>query len=110
RAISKTKKREQLSPTVMIPDSAFPEYLFAAEQAGVLPAFLTQHYGSRGNTFTLLAEKVLGLLQTDDDATLLRLNAALNDDFAPAFILRYAMACLAAKADDVVATHRALCQ
>src|SRR5580698_9531640 len=87
----------------------FAAQLMAAEQSGILPAFLTQHFGSQGGTFGLLAWEVRDLLERDQDAIIRRLNDALPDSFAPAFILRYAMACLAAKADDVAETHRQLC-
>jgi len=88
----------------------FTEELLAAERQGVLPAYLTQHFGTRGGTFGLFAEQIFALLNDDQDDTVRRLHAALPESFAPRFVTHYAAACLAAKADDVRATHDELCR
>ena len=88
----------------------FAQELLAAEKHGVLPAYLTQHFSTRGGTFGALAEHIFALLDDDQDDTVRRLHAALPDSFALRFITHYASACLAAKADDVRSTHRDLCQ
>jgi hypothetical protein len=72
--------------------------LLAAERAGILPAYLTQHFGTRGGTFGLLAEQIFALLDDDQDDTVRRLHAALPDSFAPRFITHYASACQAVAA------------
>jgi hypothetical protein len=88
---------------------SFTQEVLAAEQAGVLPAYLTQHFSTRGGTFGLFAEQILACLSDDQDDTIHRLHAALPDSFALRFITHYAVACLAARADDVRATHAELC-
>jgi hypothetical protein len=57
----------------------------------------------------LLAEEIFALLDGDQDDTVRRFHVALPESFAPRFITHYASACLAAKADDIRATHDELC-
>jgi hypothetical protein len=94
----------------MASSADFRQTVFAAEQAGVLPAFLTQHFSTQGGTFGLFAEIVLSLLSSDQDAMVRRLHAALPDNFALRYVTHYAAGCLAAKANDIFATYRELCQ
>lgn len=88
---------------------SFTQEVRAAEQQGVLPAYLTQHFRTRGGTFGLFAELIVALLNDDQDDIVRNLHAALPDSFALRFITHYAAACLAAKADDARATHAELC-
>lgn len=89
---------------------SFTQDVLAAEQQGVLPAYLTQHFSTRGGTFGLFAEQIVALLNDDRDDIVRRLHAALPESFALRFITHYASACLAAKADDARATHDELCR